>query len=304
MKTIFPNFSEWLKSSTFFVAPYSRHTIRLYSKICRDFDLFCETEHIDLCAEFSSPHIRKFISTRQDGKLYAKSTVNTRMVTLELIFAFLQEIGMCDENPVIYYRETKTKRRGGSGGHAAIRLPESLSWDEQERLLHASMYDDSFTGYRNSAMIAMILDTGLRTQELIDLDLSASEDYFAGKLKIIGKGNKERLVRFTPRNKEYVSSWLIQRKRRSLLKPFVDNLFVSERGTVMVQQTVYYAIDKLLSKANIKGKQQNGGHLLRHTAASAMLALGVPLKQVQENLGHSSLITTEKYLHLLDKKAS
>ena len=70
----------------------------------------------------------------------------------------------------------------------------------------------------------------------------------------------------------------------------------------MSQQTVYYAINKLLEQAKITGKQQNGGHLLRHTAASIMLAKGLPLKQVQENLGHSSLMTTEKYLHLLDEK--
>jgi site-specific recombinase XerD len=68
----------------------------------------------------------------------------------------------------------------------------------------------------------------------------------------------------------------------------------------MSQQTVYYAINQLLRSANIASKQQTGGHLLRHTAASAMLSKGLPLKQVQANLGHVSLMTTEKYLHLLD----
>jgi site-specific recombinase XerD len=301
LKLIHTGFSDWLQS-TAFETPYSPHTIRLYSKVCADFDAFCQDEHINLCDEFGSPHVRKFTGASVTGKPYAKSTINSRLVALELIFTYLQEIDECNENPVIYYRDTKIKKRGGIGGRAAIRLPECLSWDEQERLLHASMSDDTFTGYRNSALVAMILDTGLRTQEAIDLPLSAGDDYLAGRLRVVGKGNKERLVRFTPMHSDFISAWLKKRRHQSLKKQFVNRLFVSERGGNMQQQTVYYAINKLLEQANITGKQQNGGHLLRHTAASVMLASGLPLKQVQENLGHSSLMTTEKYLHLLDQK--
>lgn len=303
MKPIQDRFKSWLQSPAFDV-PYSSHTIRLYSRIAGDFDAFCLSESIDQCNEFSVPHVRKFINTSNAGATYARSTANSRIVSLELIFEYLQEIGECDENPVIYYRETRKKKRGGVGGRTASRLPECLSWDEQERLLHASMSDDSFTGYRNSALVALILDTGLRTQEAIDLSLSAGEDYLTGRLRVIGKGNKERLIRFTPTHGEYVMSWLKKRRHRAIIKPFVDRLFVSERGGCMRQQTVYYAIRKLMEIANITVKQQNGGHLLRHTAASIMLASGLSLKQVQENLGHSSLLTTEKYLHLLDERAT
>lgn len=299
MKAIHAPFTAWMQS-TAFETPYSPHTIRLYSKVCADFDAFCQDEHINLCDEFGSPHVRKFTGASTTGKPYAKSTINSRLVALELIFTYLQEIAECNENPVIYYRDAKVKKRGGVGGRAPARLPECLSWDEQDRLLHASMSDDTFTGYRNSALAALILDTGLRTQEAINLPLSAGDDYLAGRLRVVGKGNKERLVRFTPTHADYIAAWLKKLKHRGLVKQFDDRLFVSERGGHMQQQTVYYAINKLLESANITTKQQNGGHLLRHTAASVMLASGLPLKQVQENLGHSSLMTTEKYLHLLD----
>lgn len=299
MKLIHSTFSRWLQSSAF-DTPYSPHTLRLYSRIAGDFDEFCIEESIDLCTEFGSPHVRKFIGTNRDGKPYARSTINTRLVALEMIFTYLQEDEQCHENPVVAFRDAKKKKRGGAGGRTAVRLPECLSWAEQDRLLHASIMDDTFTGHRNSALVALILDTGLRTQEAIDLPLSAGEDYLAGRMRVIGKGNKERLIRFTPTQKEYVAAWLKQRHLRSSKKTFEDRLFVSERGGPMFQQTVYYAINKMLELANITGKKQNGGHLLRHTAASAMLASGLPLMQVQENLGHSSLLTTEKYLHLLD----
>jgi integrase/recombinase XerC len=301
MQLIHSDFTKWLQSSAFEIK-YSPHTIRLYSKICADFDEFCLEENIDQCIEFGAPHVRKFTGTSRDGKTYARSTINTRLVALELIFTYLLEINQCSENPIVYYREAKVKKRGGVGGRTATRLPECLSWDEQDRLLHASLSDDTFTGYRNSAIIALILDTGLRTQEAIDLPLSAGADYLAGRLRVIGKGNKERLVRFTPTHADYMTSWIKKRKQFEEKKQFEDRLFVSERGGVMVQQTVYYAINKLLALANITNKQQLGGHLLRHTAASAMLARGLPLIQVQENLGHSSLLTTEKYLHLLEMK--
>lgn len=203
------------------------------------------------------------------------------------------------QSPIIATR--KPKKRAGWGA-AASRLPDCLSWVEQERLLHASMYDETFTGYRNTALVALILDVGLRTQEAIDLPLSAGDDYLAGRMRVVGKGNKERLVRFTPTHSDYIASWLKKRHIRSAKKQLDDRLFVSERGGKMFQQTVYYAINKMITDANISRKNQNGGHLLRHTAASAMLANGLPLMQVQENLGHSSIQTTEKYLHLLDEQ--
>ena len=98
------------------------------------------------------------------------------------------------QSPIIATR--KPKKRAGWGA-AASRLPDCLSWVEQERLLHASMYDETFTGYRNTALVALILDVGLRTQEAIDLPLSAGDDYLAGRMRVVGKGNKEGSVAIT-----------------------------------------------------------------------------------------------------------
>lgn len=299
LKTIFSDFMAWLTSSPFDV-PYSVHTLRLYGKICADFDEFCIDESIEDCSEFSVPHVRKFIGFQRNGVAYAKSTVSVRSNALSLIFTYLQEVNLCSENPVVYFREQKSKRFGGRGGRTPVRLPECLSWDEQDRLLHLSMSDDTFTGYRNSALIAMVLDSGLRTSELVDLPVSASGDYLNGTLRVIGKGNKERLVRFEPKYAELMLAWLARREVRSKRQNLLDFLFVSERGSKMTQQTVYYAIHALLQKVLGRQVKQHGAHLLRHTAASIMLASGLSLKQVQENLGHSSILTTEKYLHLLD----
>lgn len=111
MKSIHADFTAWLQS-TAFEMPYSPHTIRLYSKVCGDFDAFCQNELIDLCAEFATPHVRKFTGTSATGKPYARSTINSRLVALELIFTYLQEINECNENPVVYYRDAKVRKRG------------------------------------------------------------------------------------------------------------------------------------------------------------------------------------------------
>jgi site-specific recombinase XerD len=291
-------FYDWLVTGNF-DNPYSEHTARAYLRVSIEFDQFCEKESIIDCSEFSIAHVRKFVSTSKTGKVYANSTITARTITLSLIFSWLTENGYCNENPVLLYRDAQFKKRGGKGGRAATRLPSVLSWEEQERLFEASMMDDTLSGYRNSAMIAVFLDVGLRTQELINLSTVAGNDYMAGRMRVIGKGNKERLIRFTPKHADRMKTWMAERTRRSHNGKFENLLFVSDRGGKMSQPLIYMNINKLLKRANVEPKNQMGGHLLRHTSASIMLAEGLSLKEVQENLGHSSIVTTEKYLHLL-----
>jgi site-specific recombinase XerD len=221
---------------------------------------------------------------------------------LSVIFDYLLENDVCEANPVTLYREHKSIKTGGKGGRVATRLPAVLSWDEQERLMFESMLDETLSGVRNCAMIAVFLDTGIRTEELTNLPLSIAEDYMNGRIRIIGKGNKERLIKFTPRYQTCLTNWVEQRSKMRRKNGIDEFLFVSERGSKMSQSVVYANINKLLTSAKIEEKQQMGAHLLRHTSASIMLSEGKSLIEVQENMGHASIVTTEKYLHLLAEK--
>jgi site-specific recombinase XerD len=243
--------------------------------------------------------VRKFVSVSKRGVQYAKQTINMRTIALSVIFDFLLENDICEANPVVLYREQKMSKKGGKGGRVSTRLPSVLSWDEQERLLFESMLDESLSGVRNCAMIAFFLDTGVRAEELTNLHLSAAEDYMTGRIRVIGKGNKERLIQFKPRYQSCLANWVARRKAMRCKNGVEQFLFVSERGSKMTQSVMYPNINKLLKSAKIEEKQQMGAHLLRHTAASIMLAEGKSLIEVQENMGHSSIVTTENYLHLL-----
>lgn len=299
MDPILDAFYDWLITGDF-DAPYSPHTAASYARVAGEFDAFCAAQDIRAPSEFSVAHVRRFIVTAPAGKTYAPATVGVRVAVLALIFDWLMDRGEAEENPVAAYRAAQSRKRGGKGGRAEVRLPGVLTWSEQERLLDVSLRDKTLSGVRNSAMIAVFMDSGLRNQELCDLPAAAGEDYLSGRLRVIGKGNKERLIRFVPRYETVVRGWMRSRLARAARSSVVDRLFISERGHPMSQPLIYQSVSKLLALANVQETSQRGAHLLRHTAASVMLATGSDLKRVQENLGHPSITTTERYLHLLE----
>lgn len=121
----------------------------------------------------------------------------------------------------------------------------------------------------------------------------------AGRLRVVGKGNKERLVRFdAPEWNVYVEDWLAERTARKMVGK--ATFFLTSTGAPMTPNLVYQQVShylKQLEQESGRVLPTKGPHLLRHT--SAQLAKGVPVKQVQANLGHDNLATLQIYAHLL-----
>ena len=148
---------------------------------------------------------------------------------------------------------------------------------------------------RDLAIIGLMLDSGLRSEELCNLTIKKLKDMLImNRLAVIGKGNKERSIKVLTTYRPTLVSYMNTIRQ----KGDDDFAFVTIQGTQMKQRVLHQMVSHYLKIAKIK-KPQMGGHLLRHTAASLMLASGMNLKLVQENLGHSSITTTEKYLHLV-----
>lgn len=175
------------------------------------------------------------------------------------------------------------------------KLPDVLSVQEIDRLLSAIDLSKA-EGQRNKAMLETLYSCGLRVSELIDLRIT---NIFPdlGFLKIIGKGNKERLVPISQKALKEIDLYLQDRRRLPVIHKEAENiLFLNRRGKKLSRVMVFTIIRELAKKINLKKKISP--HTFRHSFATHLIDGGADLRAVQEMLGHESIITTEIYTHL------
>ena len=173
-------------------------------------------------------------------------------------------------------------------------LPKSLTEDEVSDLLDAPTVSEPI-GHRDKAMLELMYATGLRVTELISLKVSQI-NFNQGVLRVIGKGNKERLVPIGEEASDCVDSFIRNSRSKILGENDTDCLFPSKRADFMSRQAFWYVIKRYAKKANIK--KEISPHGLRHAFATHLLNHGADLRVVQLLLGHSDLSTTQIYTHI------
>jgi integrase/recombinase XerD len=175
------------------------------------------------------------------------------------------------------------------------KLPDTLSYEEIETLLAAIPLGES-EGHRNRAMLEMLYSSGLRVSELVELKKS---QIFAevGFLKVVGKGNKERLVPVGRSALHYLKLYDEHVRTQQIpAKGQEEFVFLNRRGQKLTRVMVFLIIKKTAQKAGI---QKNiSPHTFRHSFATHLIEGGADLRAVQEMLGHESITTTEIYTHL------
>lgn len=174
-------------------------------------------------------------------------------------------------------------------------LPDVLSFEEIERII-AQINVSTPDGARNKAMLEALYSCGLRVSELVDLRLSWL--YLdVGFIRVIGKGNKERLVPIGSDAVKYIKIYKDQvRVHQRIQKGFEDVLFLNRFGKSLSRIMVFLIIKALASKAGIT--KNISPHTFRHSFATHLVEGGASLRAVQEMLGHESITTTEIYTHL------
>ena len=204
---------------------------------------------------------------------------------IKTFFHFLVLEGLLSDNPTTLLESPKLSRK----------LPDTLSIHEINSLIDALDLSKP-EGMRNKAILEMLYGCGLRVSEVIDLKIS---NLFLDieLVKILGKGNKERLVPIGSEAAKFLQIWLQEVRVHLKIKPGQEDwVFLNNRGSSLSRVMVFLIIKGLATKIGLK--KTISPHTFRHSFATHLLEGGADLRAVQEMLGHESITTTEIYTHL------
>ncbi len=278
-ETLSQKFASWLK----FEKNLSANTVESYAH-----DLGLLREYMSrqgdlLPAEVDPEHIEGLMSEIYDKKLEAASQARI-LSGLKSFFTFLQICGIRETSPVEFVDAPKTGRK----------LPDVLSVEEIDAII-GSIDLSSPQGHRNKAILETLYGCGLRVSELISLRLG---DLFFddGFVRVVGKGDKQRIVPINDTARRNIELWLGQRR---LMRPdpkSADIVFLNRNGRKLTRAMIFHIIKLAAEAAGIH--KEVSPHTFRHSFATHLLEGGASIRQVQELLGHESIVTTEIYTHL------
>lgn len=262
---------------------YSPRTVFAYGEDLSQFDEFlAEREKSVGSAAVCAEDVRDWMMEMMDAGEKA-STVNRKLSALNSFYKYCLRKGLLTHNPVSKVIPPKKKKT----------LPVFFREKDLDKCLELRENLLTFEGIRDSLIIEMLYQTGMRCSELTGLRVSdVSMD--TGTLKVLGKGNKQRLIPFGKDLSTRIEGYLDL--CRAEVPASEGYLFVRKDGRQMSRRQIYYIVRKNMSLVSNLSKRSP--HVLRHTFATTMLNGGADLNAVKELLGHSSLSTTQVYTHV------
>lgn len=265
----------------------SRNTLDAYGNDLRSFASWLEQHRQQTLLQVERVLIQEYLAYRHEQGHSPRGTARL-LSSLRRFYAWLRRDNKISEDPTALIESPRLGRS----------LPKSLSEADVDALL-AAPDTETTMGLRDRAMLEVLYASGLRVSELVNLSISQL-NLQQGVIRVLGKGNKERLV---PLGEEAVS-WLeqyLRTGRPALIKENVaDELFISNRQKAMTRQTFWYMIKRYAQLAGIK--TDLSPHTLRHAFATHLLNHGADLRVVQMLLGHSDLSTTQIYTHIAKQR--
>jgi integrase/recombinase XerD len=234
--------------------------------------------------QLSSKELQKFIHYINELGMGAHSQARI-LSGLKAFYKYLAYEDLIDNNPAALLEGPRLGRK----------LPDTLAYTEMVRLFDAIDLS-SPEGGRNRAMLETLYSSGLRVSELVEL--KRTNIYFdIGFLRVIGKGNKERLVPIGRDALKYLKIYMDEiRVHVPVQKGFDSYAFLNRRGRKLSRVMVFLVIKELAAKIGLK--KSISPHTFRHSFATHLIEGGADLRAVQEMLGHESITTTEIYTHL------
>lgn len=261
----------------------SPHTLTAYKKDLEQFfDYLTATYDSLAMLEVQHTQIRSWIVFQLNNGISPRS-INRKLSTLKTYIKFLQKNKYIEHNPMLKVIAPKTGKR----------LPVFVHEHQMERLFELVDFGPDYEGQRDLLVMDMFYSTGMRQSELINLTIN-DIDFSNNYLKVLGKGNKERLIPFSLDFRTSLKHYL-ELRTQTFPDTSSQEIFLTKRGKKLYPKLVYTLVKKYLSL--VTTVEQRSPHVLRHSFATHLSNNGADLNAIKELLGHANLSATQIYTH-------
>ncbi len=261
---------------------YSSYTVLSYQEDLKQFEEYAKARFKKFEPDtFSPQQVRSWIIDMMDSGAKV-STVKRKLSALRSFYKYLNRKGVTVNNPTQKIQPIKGEKV----------LPKFFLEKDMDRCLDLSEINRTFGSIRDGLIVEMLYQTGLRRSELSSLK-DKDVDINQKQLKVLGKGNKERMVPFGESLAGMIDEYIELREKEIGLH--AQSFFVDRNGEPLNPGQIYYIVRKLMG--NVSTQEKRSPHVVRHTFATTMLNNGADINAIKKILGHESLSTTQVYTH-------
>ncbi len=260
---------------------YSQHTLISYKTDLQQFFGYLANAYGQTEINAITPlNIRSWLAELKDDGIAAKS-INRKISALKSFFKYLLKQGYISQTPMITVVSPKVSKR----------LPIFVEEKNIETLFKYVEFSNDWKGKTDRLILSLLYNTGMRLSELINLT-EKQVDVSYSQLKVLGKGNKERIIPVSNQLAREIGDYIAQKSGNSVA---VKELLVNEKGKPLYAKYVYNIVKKYLTR--ITTIEKKSPHILRHTFATHLMNNDADINSVKELLGHASLAATQVYTH-------
>lgn len=262
---------------------YSEHTVRSYTDDLETFFEYISREFGETAlADIGPAYVRSWLATLKDQGFSSRS-INRKISALKSFYKYQLRTGVVEKSPMTPVISPRTSKR----------LPVYVEQRDTETLFTHIDFSDDWEGLTDRLVLRILYQTGMRLSELVNLR-ETQVDAGNRSLKVVGKGNKERIIPVSPELIAEIGDYC-GRKGMVIEKADRSYLLIGKSGKKLYPKYVYRVVRRYLGEVTTIDKKSP--HVLRHTFATHLMNGGADLNSVKELLGHSSLAATQVYTH-------
>ena len=270
------------------VRHYSQKTVTSYQE---DIDIFCDYifKEGTLMEDVDTLSIRNFL-TEELARGVSKRSCKRRLSSLKHFYKYMVNVGYINDNPFIFVSAPKTETK----------YPHALYKDQIQEIFKRNLERTDNLKNRDQAILYLLYYSGMRAAELVGLNVQ-SVSLKERVVRVLGKGNKERIIPFTADCQKVVKAY-IDNERKELLKKskeLTPALFLNAKGERLTTRGLEFILDSIEEKTGLFVGLHP--HILRHSFATHLLENGADLRVIQELLGHESINATQVYTHVTEE---